>query len=246
MTMQPDKSLLPTPVGAGSSITLCGPGHVTDSAWLNLGHQTAPRMPQFMRIILCLAGCVLALTGCVSPLNVSEFQHYTEAGNDCADRGDYLEARRCYIRSRAAAAGGFMPADYESCAVYNIARMNGMLGYYDIAERQLKEALTLEEKVYGVDGGHASMRWFELARLYYAWGKYPESVAAYEHGFRLVDALDARKSHPGMYAACSRDFADALDKTGDSKRAKQERDLAASIPEQFQEPKMLHYPSKPQ
>jgi tetratricopeptide (TPR) repeat protein len=199
-----------------------------------------------MRIILCLAGLLFALTGCVSPLNVGEFERYTDAGNRYEDRGDYLEARRCYIRARAAAAGGFMPADAESCAVYNIARMNGMLGYYDIAERQLKEALKLEEKVYGVDGGHASMRWFELARLYYSWGRYPDAVAAYEHAFPLADARDVRKSDPVTYAGCRRDFADALDKAGDSKRAKQERELAASIQEQRQEPKILHYPSKSQ
>jgi tetratricopeptide (TPR) repeat protein len=137
-----------------------------------------------------------------------------------------------------------MPADAESSAVYNIARMNGMLGYYDIAERQLKEALKLEEKVYGVDGGHASMRWFELARLYYAWGKYPDSVAAYEHAFDLADKLEAQKSDPVTYAACCRDFAGALDKTGDSARAQQERAKAASIHEERQEPKILYYPSK--
>jgi tetratricopeptide (TPR) repeat protein len=137
-----------------------------------------------------------------------------------------------------------MPADAESCAVYNIARMNGMLGCYEIAERQLKEALKLEEKVYGVDGGHASMRWFELARLYYAWGKYPESVSAYEHAFPLADNLDARKTDPVTYAACCRGFADALDKVGDASRAHKEREMAASIREERQSPKILYYPSK--
>ncbi len=122
--------------------------------------------------------------------------------------------------------------------------MNGMLGYYDVAERQLKEALTLEEPVDGVDGGHASMRWFELARLYYAWGRYPDSVAAYEHAFSLVDAGDARKSDPATYATCRRDFADALAKSGDSNRAKQQRDLAASISAVPQAPKFLYYPIK--
>jgi tetratricopeptide (TPR) repeat protein len=201
-------------------------------------------MPRVIFIIYLLAGFLLGLTGCVSPLNVGEFERYTDAGNRYATSGDYLEARRCYIRARAAAAGGFMPADTESCAVYNIARMNGMLGYYDIAERQFKEALKLEEKVYGVDGGHASMRWFEFARLYYAWGRYSDSVAAYEHAFPLADALDARKSDPVTYAACLKDFADTLDKTGDSSRAKQEREMAASIHEERQSAKILYYPSK--
>jgi len=203
-------------------------------------------MPRYKLITFCLAGFLLALTGCVSPLNVGEYERYTDAGLRYEHQGNYAEARRCYIRARAAAASGFMPADAESCAVYNIARMNGMLGYFDVAERQLKEALKLEEKVYGVDGGHASMRWFELARLYFAWGRYPDSVAAYEHAFPLADALDARKSDPVTYAACRRDFADALDKTGNSTRAKQERQLAASIREERPAPKILQYPSKPQ
>jgi tetratricopeptide (TPR) repeat protein len=201
-------------------------------------------MPRVTFIIFIFAGLLLSFTGCVSPLNVGEFERYTDAGLRLEHQRDYAGARRCYIRARAAAAGGFMPADAESCAVYNIARMNGMLGYYDVAERQLKEALKLEEKVYGVDGGHASMRWFELARLYYAWGKYPDSVSAYEHAFPLADSLDARKTDPVTYAACCRDFADALDKVGDSSRAQQEREKAASIREERQSPKILYYPSK--
>jgi tetratricopeptide (TPR) repeat protein len=201
-------------------------------------------MPRYLFTNLCIAGLLFTLTGCVSPLNVGEFERYMDAGLRLEHQGDYDGARRCFIRARAASVGGFMPADVESCAVYNIARMNGMLGYYDIAERQLKEALKLEEKVYGVDGGHASMRWFELARLYYARGKYPDSVAAYEHAFDLADKLEARKSDPVTYAACRRDFADALVKVGDTARAQKEREMAASIREERQEPKILYYPRK--
>jgi tetratricopeptide (TPR) repeat protein len=204
-------------------------------------------MPRFFRttfFMASLGGLLCSLTSCVSPLNVGEFERHTDAGLRLEHQGDYAGARLCFIRARAAAAGGFMPADAESCAVYNIARMNGMLGYFDIAEQQLKEALKLEEKVYGVDGGHASMRWFELARLYYAWGKYPDSVIAYEHAFELVDKLEAQNLDPITYAACRKDFADALDKTGNSPRAKQERLKAASIREAHQEPKILYYPSK--
>lgn len=201
-----------------------------------------------MKFVLrfCVAGLLFVFTGCVNPLNVGEFERYTDAGLRLEHQGDYAGARRCYIRARAAAASGFMPADAESAAVYNIARMNGMLGYFDVAERQLKEALKLEEKVYGVDGGHASMRWFELARLYYAGGRYRDSVAAYEHAFRLADALDARKSDPVTYAACRKDFADALDKVGDSARAKEQREMAASIRDERPAPKILHYPTQSQ
>jgi tetratricopeptide (TPR) repeat protein len=201
-------------------------------------------MPRLNRITFCLAGLLLALTGCVNPLNAGEFERYTDAGIRLEHQGDYIGARRCYIRARAAALGGFMPADTESCAVYNIARMNGMLGYYDVAERQFKEALKLEEKVYGIDGGHASMRWFELARLYFAWGRYQDSVVAYEHAFLLVDKLDVQKSDPVGYATCLQDFADALEKAGDSTRAKEEREKAASIHAERPSPNFLRYPIK--
>jgi tetratricopeptide (TPR) repeat protein len=197
-------------------------------------------------IVFCLAGFLLTLAGCVNPLNVGEFERYTDAGLRLEKQGDYAGARRCFIRSRAAAVGGFMPADAESCAVYNIARMNGMLGYFEVAERQLKESLQLEAKVYGVDGGHASMRWFELARLYFAWGRYTDSVAAYEHAFPLADQLDAQKLEPVKYAACLGDFADALDKTGDVARAKQARVRAASLCQQSASPDILYYPTKSQ
>lgn len=201
-------------------------------------------MPRFTFITFCIAAVLFSLTGCVDPWSVGEYERYMDAGLRLEHQGNYAAARRCYIRSRAAASGSFMPADAESAALYNIARMNGMLGYFDIAERQLKEALRLEEKVYGVDGGHASMRWFELARLYFAWGRYPDSVAAYEHAFPLADRLDAQKSDPVTYAACLRDFADALDKAGDSARANQEREKAASIREERPSPNILYYPGK--
>jgi tetratricopeptide (TPR) repeat protein len=120
-----------------------------------------------------------------------------------------------------------------------------MLGDYTRAEQELKEALRLEETIYGVGGGHASMRWFELARLYYAWGKYHDAVAAYQQAFPLADRHDAQKNDPATYAVCLRDFADALDKTGAFTRAQQERERAASIREQSPAPKILHYPQKP-
>jgi tetratricopeptide (TPR) repeat protein len=192
--------------------------------------------------LIGMVACSFSLLGCANPLNVGHYERYMDAGLRAEDRGDYLTARRHFIRARANSAQGFLGKEAESAAVYNIARMNGLLGYYEIAEKQLKEALKLEEKVYGPDRGHASMRWFELARLYYAWGRYQDSVAAYEKGFPM--AADAQKTLPAMYAACLRDFADALDKVGDSSRAKELRARAASISEQPSERPIRYYPKK--
>jgi tetratricopeptide (TPR) repeat protein len=204
-------------------------------------------MPRVFSTLFCfagLAGLLVSLIGCANPLNVGHYQRYMDLGGAAEQRGDYTTARRCYVRSRNEAVAGFLGKGAESAALYNWARMDGMLGDFKGAEQGLKEALRLEDEVYGVGGGHASMRWFELARLYYAWGRYQDSVAAYEQAFPLADRHDARKSDPLTYAACLRDFADALDQTGASSRAQQEREKAASIREQAPSPKILHYPRK--
>jgi len=187
---------------------------------------------------------LLSLIGCANPLNVGHYQRYMDLGGVAERRGDYEAARRCYVRSRNEAAAGFLGQEAESAALYNWARMAGMLGDFTLAEQGFKEALRVEEKVYGAGGGHASMRWFELARLYFAWGRYHDSVGAYEQAFGLADQLDAQKRDPVTYAACVRDFADALDKVGASSRAEHERARAASIREQPPSPNILYYPSR--
>ena len=187
---------------------------------------------------------LLSFVGCVNPLNVGHYERYMDLGAAAEHRGDYAAALRCYVRARNEADAGFLGKDAESAAVYNRARMDGMLGDFTRAERGLKEALGMEARIYGVGGGHASMRWFELARLYYAWGRYGDSVAAYEKAFPLADQHDAQKRDPVTYAACLRDFANALDKAGASSRAQQEREKASSIHEQPPSPKILYYPIK--
>ena len=190
--------------------------------------------------ILLLAGCV----GPTNPLSGGFYARHINLGLAAEEQGDYIAARKWFIRARAEADSNFLGKEAQSGAVYNIARMNGMLGHFEIAEQQFKEALALEEKVYGPDQGHASMRWFELARLYQAWGRYQDSAVAYDKAFSLADRLDAHKAEPGVYAATLRDFANVLDKTGEVSRAKQVRARAASFGQQRPEWQIKYYPQK--
>src|SRR6266478_8078810 len=97
---------------------------------------------------------LLSLIGCANPLNVGHYQRYMDLGGVAERRGDYEAARRFYVRSRNEAAAGFLGQEAESAALYNWARMAGMLGDFTLAEQGFKEALRVEEKVYGAGGGH--------------------------------------------------------------------------------------------
>lgn len=180
----------------------------------------------------------------MNPLSHGFYTRDLDLGFAAEHQGDYVAARKRFIRARAEADSNFLGKEAQSCAIYNIARMNGMLGYFEVAEQQFKEALALEEKVFGPDGGHASMRWFELARLYDAWGRYQDSVAAYDKGFPLADRLNADKEQPGTYAVCLRDFAAVLDKSGDSLRAQEMRRRASAFGNTPPELALKYYPRK--
>ncbi|MBI5773204.1 MAG: tetratricopeptide repeat protein [Verrucomicrobia bacterium] len=201
--------------------------------------------PFSMKKFLGFLGCWVGLLGgCANPLNIGHYERYMDGGADAERAGDYQFARKCYARAQANAEVGFLGKAAESAAYYNWARMTGMLGDFAEAERGFKQALKLEEEVYGPGGGHASMRWFELARLYFAWGRYQDSVTAYEQGFPLADRKNIQQSDPVTYAAVVRDFAAALEKAGQAGRAQQERERAASIADQPPKTTILYYPTK--
>src|SRR4051812_47103633 len=86
---------------------------------------------------------VLLLSGCIGPLNPLSrglYERDLEVAQNAEYHRDYVAARKAYILARAEADSNSLGKEEQSCAVYNIARMNGLLGYFEVAEAQFGES----------------------------------------------------------------------------------------------------------
>ena len=92
------------------------------------------------------------------------------------------------------------------------------------------------------------MRFFELARLYQAWGKDAQSVEYYEKAIASVEKQGVEKRDPATYAIVLEDYAKVLKRVNSTtqaeaaqQKAKELRDANPGV-----EPKVYwrYYPSK--
>jgi len=106
----------------------------------------------------------------------------------------------------------------RSMAAYDWALDAGHLGDFEAAERALLYSMRLEESR---STEWIASRHFELARLYYAWGKPGLSTEHYRKALPLVSGK--KKSDPIGYALVLDDFAVVLVENGESVEASQIR-----------------------
>jgi tetratricopeptide (TPR) repeat protein len=202
------------------------------------------------KIFPALAACFL-LSGCVGVLNPFRsdfFWRDIEIGNELADEGNFLAAKKRYAMAINEADVNYLKPEDKSCALYDYGRMCGLLGNFDQAENCLLQALDLEEKSNDPEKEkHSSMRFFELARLYQAWGKNTQAVEYYEKAIASADKQGVDKSDPVNYAVTLEDYAKVLDQINSTvkaqalrQRAKEFRDANPGV-----EPKVYwrYYPS---
>jgi tetratricopeptide (TPR) repeat protein len=196
----------------------------------------------FTAITFLCAGCLL------SDLNNGHVSTRYNAGLKAARAGDYKTASDLFYQAyQLSDASGVPPQVKASCA-YNLAISVGQLGKYEEAESWFKGTISLEEKIEGKGGPNASSRWLELARLYQAWGKYDESIAAYEKAFPLEAKYGYDKANPEVDAIMWDDYAKVLKKAGLDAKAKSAEAHAQKIrdenPGKIANPKFLYYPEK--
>jgi len=204
-----------------------------------------------VKILCFLAGCFL-LSGCVGVLNPfrsSFFARDIQIGNALEDEGNFLEAKKRYAMAINEADVNFLKPEDKSCALYDYGRMCGLLGDFDQAENCLLQALTLEEESNDPEKEkHITMRLFELARLYQAWGKDAKSVEYYAKAIPLAENQQVDKKEPTAYAIVLEDYAKELERINSSRNAQQVREKAQKIRED--NPNALvqfpfhYYPSK--
>lgn len=180
---------------------------------------------------LALACLVLAAAGCYNPVDALFYDYDSDQGHDAEHAGDHATARSFYWRAYVNASMGHLGPKAESAALYNYARMTGMLCDFEHAHRSLEGALELEEQAEGPDGGLTSMRLYELARLCFDHQKYAEAARWYDRAIPLTRKAGFERSDPIGFANELDRYATALDETGDSARAAELRAESAHLHE---------------
>ena len=177
-----------------------------------------------MRNILAV-GFVITLVGCVTAIRPSKGIH---SGNEAYLQGDYERSREYYSSALdLATQQNWKP--HIATAKYGLGRSYGQLCNFKLAEKYLKEAAVLEYEISQGKGVNLSQDYFQLARLYYDYGYYQESVRYFQKAVPLVESLNIASSDPIGYAYVIEDYADAIIRSGDSKSAEVIQDKIAKL-----------------
>jgi tetratricopeptide (TPR) repeat protein len=192
---------------------------------------------------------MVVCSGCLTrKLTRGHYLSYYEGGVAAIDAGDYKAAQKRFGRAYWYAQGGKLGAAAEAGALYNYALAVGQLGDFPQAEDCLKRTIALDEKADGKGGPRASMRLFELARLYQAWSKYELSRDAYEEAIPLAERYGVEKDDPINFATVLNDFAAILTKCGQESLAEAAKARAQMIrdsnPGATAKVKLQYYPEK--
>ena len=207
-----------------------------------------PRCSLKLKLVRTIGVAILASLACsgclLLELNAGHYQAYFHGGLSALDAEDFSTAKKRF--ARACYYGQDLGPEAEAAAVYNYGLAVGQLGEFVKAESCFKRALELDAKTEGKEGRHASMRWFELARLYQAWGKDELSRESYEKAFPLAEEQHASGNDPISVAMALDDYAGVLDSLGlgaDSAKARERAEsLRRANPDKKALVKILHYP----
>ena len=168
-----------------------------------------------MRLFVILAS-TLFLAACVTAIPPSRG---IQSGNIAYKRGDYVQAKEVFSSAlQLATQQNWKP--HIATAKYGLGRSLGQLCQFSEAEKYLTEAASLEREISGGKGIHLSQDYFELARLYYDYGKFDKAVPFFQKAIPLAEELRVASSDPIGYANVLEDYAIALSKTGDATQAK--------------------------
>lgn len=162
-----------------------------------------------------IAASTLLLAACVTAIPPSQGIY---SGNIAYERGDYAQAKESFSSAlQVAMQQNWKP--HIATAKYGLGRSMGQLCQFDEAEKYLLEAANLENEISGGKGIHLSQDYFELARLYYDYGKYEKAVPYFQKAIPLAEEVGVASSDPIGFAKVLDDYAIALSKIGDANAA---------------------------
>lgn len=168
-----------------------------------------------MRILITTSSTIF-LAACVTAIPPSQG---IDSGNIAYERGDYLQAKESFSSAlQLATQQNWKP--HIATAKYGLGRSLGQLCQFSEAEKYLIEAASLESEISGGKGIHLSQDYFELARLYYDYGKFDKAVPYFQKAIPLAEELRVASSDPIGYASVLEDYAIALSNVGDIDQVK--------------------------
>ena len=173
-------------------------------------------------VAICCSGCLM------NEFNGGHYNSYYQGGGSAYDAGDFVTAKKRFGRAYWYAQSGLGPKA-EAAALYNYALSVGHLGDFEQAEDCLKRTMKLDEKSEGKDSLSASMRLFELARLYDAWGKDTQATNAYTRAITLAEKYGARGDDPIGFASVLDDYGTLLKKLGLHGEAALQKEMAQKL-----------------
>ena len=117
----------------------------------------------------------------------------------------------------------------RSLAAYDWARATGRMGEYENAERAFLYSLHLEQtRDLGSKNKLIASRYYELARLYHAWGKRSEAIQYYREALTATDQ-GTIQSDPIGFAEVLDEFASYLNEAGQTNEASGFRQQSAEL-----------------
>jgi tetratricopeptide (TPR) repeat protein len=152
-----------------------------------------------MRLIL-LCALVLIVSACANPINRVTYEDYKKQGAQAEAQGNWPAAEQAYYRAAENVRWGNLEPALQSNSLFDLGRAKRKVGKFDESESILKQALALDEKLYGVDAFLTSITISELAATYLEAKKYSEGIPLM---IRLEPML---QQHTTKYSAQGRRF----------------------------------------
>ena len=191
---------------------------------------------------VAIACCLLV--GCANPINQKTASIYYDSALEAEIRGDFAFAERQYGRALINAQIGHAPDEGVSAAMYGLGRSKAYLCKFAEAEPLLLESLTLQEKAAGPEGPIMTKRLFELARFYSDRGRYKQSLPFFERGVPTVEKLGVEASDPMAFADALDDYANALERSGETAKARPVKVRADALRARFPDKKATYVPKR--
>jgi len=163
----------------------------------------------------------LSLTGCISrPVERAPSAHHAHAAQE---RGDWAEAARLWSQAIQEQKGMWKAnfiSDPQRLAVfyYELGRCEGALCQWEAAERDLNQALALDEK-----RGPVWMDLTELARLNHAHGNHARAESYFDRLFADMPEEQVMTKDPVGYSALLLEFSNTVDALGKKEKGAQLR-----------------------
>jgi len=156
-------------------------------------------------------------------------QRAYEQGLRAESAGNYSGARDAFKKALTEAQEAGLGQEFISAATYNLARMTGYTCDFPLARELLLEALKLEQALPAPSRANVTKRLSELARLSYDQGAFSESISYYDLVVPQIEELGVLRLDPNGFAIFLDDYAQALARSGDERRADVARRKAADI-----------------